>query len=1105
MAGKNIKGINLEIGGSTTKFNKAMKDMSSVTRATQKELDAVNKSLKFDPKNVDLLKQKEELLAKQIEDVRIKVDKMKEAKAKADKEMAKGTEVNQEQYRILVREISAAEGHLKSLEKQNKEIRKSTNETGKFFVNAGKSILATTGAAVGMGTAATAAMAAAAEGTREYREDMNKLETAFKTGGFTVDAAKKSYEGFYAVLGETDRSVEAVNHLARFVTTEQELAKWSDIAAGVTATFGDSLPIEGLTEAANETVKVGQVTGVLADALNWAGINEDKFNENLKKCNSEKERSELITSTLDDAYKDAATTYKELNADIIANRKATSESNDQMAKLGASSESVNTKLKDVKSTITAAVLPMIGKLADKISGLSEEQIILLGGIGAVVTAAPKVITTLSSTATGIQELKGVYDKLTASIKAMNVAQKASFPIIGAITVGATLLIGAVTALASATDEETKKAKELHEANMKRYEDYKKLKESAQEQAEASLSEMSHIGKLKDELMLLADESGRVADSDKARAEFILGQLNGALGTEYTMTGNIIRNCQNLSAEIDNLITKKKAEILLSSKEDTYKTAVQNIEDFSASLKKSASAYEEAKKEYEDYAKSIENSDATGKQAELEKSKLKGLRVILENKKEAYDKDLETYNGYLEDIKDYENTQISILKDGGKEVVAELENRTTVLTEEQKKAGKSYSDAVVKLADYTEKYKQGVEGYTQAGIDELKAKVETTKAEAEKIGVSINEGMVVGLGNDTELKTAVSKLCENVPQWAKKLLGINSPAKVAIPLGEAIPQGIGVGITKDMSAEEALEKKCSNLKKILSDFSTGFKADIELAESEYNLWLSNNPNASGTEKASRQRSMYQTMLAGHQQNVQNINDVLWHQEQLTGTDSTEYKQMLADLNKAKAELNEIEDTLVKSELVPKFSQANVDLAESHLILWKAQNPDATEFEKLLQEEKKLNVEYEEQGKKVQDLNDELYLQIQLTGEESEESKKLLTQLNEQKAAYEQLAAQIRNVNEQKAQYIGTEGISGSSGTRSAASAYAAYHVQYGAMLKSQGVSQEAIDATARKVSGYSGERSINVNNYISGTTPDTAYKVGRETAKQMDNFAMQGVL
>lgn len=1003
--GKDIKGINIEIGASTTQFNKAMKDMSSVTRTTQNELNAINKSLKFDPKNVDLLKQKEELLAKQIEDVRTKVEKMKAAKEKADKEMANGTEVNQEQYRVLVREISAAEGQLKSLIRQNDKFGNSARELGGKIEGIGKKGMAVSGAIIGIGTAAVGAMSAAAEETREYREDMNKLETAFKTGGFTVDAAKKSYEDFYTILGETDRSVEAVNHLARFVTTEQDLAKWSDIAAGVTATFGDSLPIEGLTEAANETVKVGKVTGVLADALNWAGINEDKFNESLAKCNSEQERSELITSTLDGLYKDAATTYKELNADIIANRKATSEANDQLAKLGESSEGVNTKLKEAKNTITAAVLPTIGKLADKVSDLDEGQIMLLGGIAAIGAVVPTVITGAGTLITAVGVLKATYDKLTASATAASIATKA-IPFIG-VAATAITLIGAVTALASATDEETEKTRELHEASVKRYEDYQKNKQAAQEQAEASLSEISHIESLKDELIELADENGRVADGDKARAEFILGQLNSALGTEYTMTGNIIRNYQNLSAEIDNLIIKKKAEILLSSMEGSYKNAIKEKEKEASILRERTEAYEQAVKAYEDYQKKVDEAAKQGLYYEMQQGqKLTELKGAIEQAKEAMEKSSDAMGKYESDIKAYESAYASITEDGGKAFVASWKDRTTVLTAEQKKAGKSYEDAVVKLADYTKKYKQGVEGYTEAGRKELEDHVAELKTEAEKIGVSINEGMVVGLEDTEEVKTAVSTLCDLIPQWAKDCLGINSPAKVAIPIGEAIPEGIGVGITKDMSAEEALEKKCKNLENILKDYTEVFDLNIKLAESEHNLFL-------------------------------------------------------------------------------------------------AQNPEASPIQKLAKQEEMLNKQYEEQGKKVQAVNDALWHQIQLTGEESVESKKLLIQLNEEKKAYMELADAIAEVNKEKASYSG--GGSSYVAGGSPESKYASYHVQYGAMLKSQGVSQEAIDAAARKVSGYAGERSINVNNYISGVTADTPHKVSQETVKSMNNMAMQGVL
>lgn len=97
---------------------------------------------------------------------------------------------------------------------------------------------------------AVGSLLALSDETREFREDMAKLETAFTTAGHTTETSSKAYKDFYAILGESDRSVEAVNHLAELTKSEEEVAKWSTIAAGVTAKFGDSLPLEGLTEAA---------------------------------------------------------------------------------------------------------------------------------------------------------------------------------------------------------------------------------------------------------------------------------------------------------------------------------------------------------------------------------------------------------------------------------------------------------------------------------------------------------------------------------------------------------------------------------------------------------------------------------------------------------------------------------------------------------------------------------------------------------------------------------------------------------------------------------------------------------------------------------------
>lgn len=223
---------------------------------------------------------------------------------------------------------------------------------GNFVANALSGLISAVGNAV-------SSFIELSDSTREYRDDMAKLETAFTSAGHTTETATKTYEDFYAILGESDRSVEAVNHLAELTKNEEELAKWSEIAAGVTAKFGDSLPIEGLTEAANETAKVGEVTGPLADALNWAGISEDEFNEKLAACTSEQERATLITDTLNGLYSEAAAEYNELTKSTQDARRATSDMEQAQANMGATLEPLTTAWTSFKARAMEALVPVV--------------------------------------------------------------------------------------------------------------------------------------------------------------------------------------------------------------------------------------------------------------------------------------------------------------------------------------------------------------------------------------------------------------------------------------------------------------------------------------------------------------------------------------------------------------------------------------------------------------------------------------------------------------------------------------------------------------------------------------------------------------------------
>ncbi len=243
----------------------------------------------------------------------------------------------------------------KSLKKTDKTAEGFGTKLAAAGKAAGKFALGVVGAA----GAAGAAMVAVAENTREYRTEQGKLQAAFEASDFSAGAARDTYEALNGVLGDSGQAVEAANHLAKLATNEKDLAAWTDICTGVFATFGDSLPIEGLTEAANETAKVGQVTGPLADALNWAGVSEDAFNEKLAACTNEQERQALITETLNGLYSEASDKYKELNADVIAANEAQDKMNQAMAAVGAVVEPFITKGKQLIAEVLMKLIPVL--------------------------------------------------------------------------------------------------------------------------------------------------------------------------------------------------------------------------------------------------------------------------------------------------------------------------------------------------------------------------------------------------------------------------------------------------------------------------------------------------------------------------------------------------------------------------------------------------------------------------------------------------------------------------------------------------------------------------------------------------------------------------
>ena len=353
-------------------YRSACKGINASLREIGSEMKLATAEFGDNAESIDALTRKQDILKKSLE------EQAKKAKAAEDalKKMRDGAiEPTNPAYQKMQTALNNTKADMVKIQKEiddtSEKLKKSKidwESVGETVGKVGKAIgagVAAMGAAIG---AAAGAFLGLAESTREARENMGKLETGFTTAGHSAEDAKNTYTELYGILGDDGQATEAAAHLAKLTNNEKELATWTDIATGVYATFGDSLPIENLTEAANETAKTGAITGGLADALNWAGVSEDEFQASLDKCSTEQERQALITETLNGLYSDAAKKYREVNGDIIDAQKATASLNSAMAELGAIAEPIVTKLKQLAADLLQQITPFVELIGNGLVG-----------------------------------------------------------------------------------------------------------------------------------------------------------------------------------------------------------------------------------------------------------------------------------------------------------------------------------------------------------------------------------------------------------------------------------------------------------------------------------------------------------------------------------------------------------------------------------------------------------------------------------------------------------------------------------------------------------------------------------------------------------------
>lgn len=224
------------------------------------------------------------------------------------------------------------------------------------------------GGAVVAGLKATSdAIIGIVDETEEYRKIMGTLETSSQAAGYTAEQTAESYEYLYGVLGDTQTAATTVANLQAIGLAQGDLRDMIDSVIGAWATYGDSIPIDGLAEAVNETIQAGQVTGTFADVLNWAGVSEDEFNAKLAAANDSAERAQIVLDQLaNQGLPETAKAWRDANEDVVAYNESQMKLDEAMGQLGETLAPVAAGLKDVFAEGVYAAADAVAWLIEKI-------------------------------------------------------------------------------------------------------------------------------------------------------------------------------------------------------------------------------------------------------------------------------------------------------------------------------------------------------------------------------------------------------------------------------------------------------------------------------------------------------------------------------------------------------------------------------------------------------------------------------------------------------------------------------------------------------------------------------------------------------------------
>ena len=480
------------------------------------------------------------------------------------------------------------------------------------------------------------------------------------------------------------------------------------------------------------------------------------------------------------------------------NTALTNEANKRYDTLKSKLTMAMNKIKDMAITLGNKLMPSIekvldklGKWIDKFEDLSDEQVDMIVNIGLIVTAIGplltafgKITSTIGGTIKGIGTFTEAIGVATGSItstkdsvnKLATIMQNLFSPTglaVTAVVAGVAILVAKTKEATEETRKQAEAAKETAEKIREEKDAIDELRASIDNNVQTELNHIERTENLWEELQKITDENGKIKEGYEERAKVITGDLSNALGTEISITNNVIDKYKDLQEEIDNLILKKKGETILSGSEQKYNEALANREQKTQELIDLEEELAQAIKDEQDAREKYESDDYRwGGEMHADYENWENSKARVKELKKAVSDAQKVVNNYTNDMADYER-KYELYAEGTTESIQKMVDETGKTYQKNGETVETTYERQIKAQQiYLKEAKALNEEAIKNNNETQKEMSQTTMDEANKRINTIVEELIKKtsiIENDTDVENAWKQLAsESYDVYAEKI-------------------------------------------------------------------------------------------------------------------------------------------------------------------------------------------------------------------------------------------------------------------------------------------------------------------------------------------------